>query len=65
MQSSKAFDTHGVLSTPASDVHEQLKMTAQRLKLQEGLLTIQKKIIIIIIDTYIARYPLIAQSAVQ
>ena len=62
MQSSKAFDTHGILSTPASDVHEQLKMTAQRLKLQEGLLTIQK---IIIIDTYIARYPLIAQSAVQ
>ena len=25
MQSSKAFDTHSVLSTPASDVHEGLK----------------------------------------
>ena len=47
MQSSKAFDTRGVLSTPASDVHERLKtLTPKRLKLQERLLTINKRNII-------------------
>ena len=33
MQSSKAFDTHGVLSTPASDVHEQLKTNGTVIKI--------------------------------
>ena len=33
----------GILSTPASDVHERLKQTAQRLKFQKRLLTINKK----------------------
>ena len=37
----------GVLSTPASDVHERLKtLTPKRLKLQERLLTINKRNII-------------------
>ena len=33
MQSSKAFDTHGVLSTPASDVHERLKTNGTVIKI--------------------------------
>ena len=32
MQSSKVFDTHGVLSTPASDVHERLKTNVTAIK---------------------------------
>ena len=47
--SSKAFDTRGILST-ASDIHHWFmngwKQMAQRLKLQERLLTINKRNII-------------------
>ena len=32
VQSSKAFDTHGVLSTPASNVHERLKTNGTAIK---------------------------------
>ena len=32
VQSSKAFDTSGVLSTPASDVHERLKTNGRAIK---------------------------------
>ena len=44
----KAFDTRGILTTPASDVRERLRIeqTAQRLKLQQRLLIINKRIII-------------------
>ena len=33
MQSSKVFDTHSVLSTPASDVHERLKTNGTVIKI--------------------------------
>ena len=41
----KAFDTGGILSTPASDVHVRLKTADKAIlkKLQETLLTINKK----------------------
>ena len=42
----KAFDTRGILSTPASDWKADWKQTAQRLKLQERLSTINKRNII-------------------
>ena len=34
---------NGILRTSAKDVHERLKQTEQRLKLQERLLTINKR----------------------
>ena len=34
VQSSEAFDTHGVLSTPASDVHERLKTNGTVIKIK-------------------------------
>ena len=41
----KAFDTGGILSTPASDVHFRLKTADKAIlkKLQETLLTINKR----------------------
>ena len=41
----KAFDTGGILSTPASDVHSRLKTADKAIlkKLQETLLTINKR----------------------
>ena len=33
VQSSKAFDTRGILTTPASDVHERLKTNGTAIKI--------------------------------
>ena len=46
VQSSKMFDTCGVLSAPANDFMNDWKQTTQQLKLQERLLTIHKRNII-------------------
>ena len=34
-KSSKAFDTRGILTTPASDVHERLKTNETAIKIAE------------------------------
>ena len=39
----KAFDTRGILSTPASDVHERLKTKGKAIKIEKRLLTINNK----------------------
>ena len=38
-----AFDTRGILSTPASDVHERLKTNGTAIKIPKRLLTINNK----------------------
>ena len=43
MQSSKAFDTRGILSTPASDVHERLKTNGTAIKIAKETTDNQKK----------------------
>ena len=44
--SSSSFDTRGILSTPASDVHERLKTNGTAMKNAKRLLTINKRNII-------------------
>ena len=39
----KAFDTCGILTTPASDVHERLKTNGTAIKIAKRLLTINNK----------------------
>ena len=43
VQSSKAFDTRSVLSTPASDVHERLKTNGTAIKIAKETTDNQKK----------------------
>ena len=43
MLSSKAFDTRGILTTPASDVHKRLKTNGTAIKIAKRLLTINNK----------------------
>ena len=42
MQSSKTFDTRGVLTTPASDVHERLKTNGTAIKIAKETTNNQK-----------------------
>ena len=36
------FDTHGILSTPGSDVHDRVKTNGTAIKIAKRLLTINK-----------------------
>ena len=42
-KSSKAFDTRGILTTPASDVQERLKTNGIAIKIAKRLQTINNK----------------------